>query len=79
MDTRLLWGRPYITPGEIFENMVQLARFSVHVYLKQIQKINNCYFHIEIMISAACTHVRVYWRACSPEKFFKQMAQFGAF
>ena len=48
--TRLPWGT-YITPGEMFDNMLQLMRFSV--YFKGILNTDNGYFHIKIIISAA--------------------------
>ena len=39
-----------IAPGELFDNMLQLMRFSV--YLKRILNTDNGYFYIKIMISA---------------------------
>ena len=44
-------GYLYIAPGEMFDNMLQLMRFSV--YLQQILNTDNGYFYIKIMISAA--------------------------
>ena len=41
----------YIAPGEIFEKMLQLTRFNVH--LEAMLNKNNGYFQIEIMILAA--------------------------
>ena len=41
----------YLTPGETFENMLQLMRFSV--YVEGFPNKNNGYFHLEIIISAA--------------------------
>ena len=40
----------YLPPGKMFENMLQLTRFSV--YCERILNINNGYFHIELIISA---------------------------
>ena len=39
-----------IASGEMFDNMLQLMRFSV--YFKGILNTDNGYFHIKIMISA---------------------------
>ena len=36
----------YLRTGEIFENMLQLKRFSL--YFERIMNIGNGYFHIEI-------------------------------
>ena len=41
----------YIAPGEMFDNMLQLMRFSV--YFEGVPNTNNGNFHIEVMISAA--------------------------
>ena len=41
----------YLAPGKMFDNMLQLIRFSV--YFEGILITNNGYFHIKIMISAA--------------------------
>ena len=41
----------YLAPCEIFENMLQLTRFSV--YIEGILDMNNGYFYIEIIISPA--------------------------
>ena len=41
----------YVAPGEMFDNMLQLMRFSV--YFEGILLANHGYFHIKIMISAA--------------------------
>ena len=38
----------YLRTGEIFENMLQLKRFSL--YFEGIMNIENGYFYIEIMI-----------------------------
>ena len=38
----------YLRTGEIFENMLQLKRFSL--YFEVIMNIENGYCHIEIMI-----------------------------
>ena len=62
--TRLLW---YLAPGKMFENMLELMRFSV--YFERILKTNNGYFHIEIMISAA--HMLVCLELCFPQENFK--------
>ena len=35
----------YLTPSEIFDNMLQLMRFSV--YFEGIMNTNNGYFHIK--------------------------------
>ena len=37
----------YFAPFEIFEKMLQLMTFSVHVYFKEVLNINNDYFHIK--------------------------------
>ena len=54
----------YLAPGEMFDNMLQLIRFSV--YFEGILSTNNGYFHIKIMISVA--HVLGGSWACSLEK-----------
>ena len=41
----------YLAPGKMFDNMLQLIRFSV--YFEGILNTNNGYFHIKIMILAA--------------------------
>ena len=38
-------------PGEMFDNMLQLMRFSV--YFKGILNTDNGYIHLKLMISAA--------------------------
>ena len=58
----------YLAPDEIFENMLQLMRFSVN--FERILNTNNDYFHIEIMISA--THMLGGSGACSPVKVLKE-------
>ena len=70
--TRLPWGT--IASGEMFDNMLQLMRFSV--YFKGILNTDNGYFHIKIMISAG--HMLGGSWACSPRKFLKKML-LGAF
>ena len=40
-----------LAPGEMFDNMLQLLRFSVN--FERILNTNNSYFDIKIMISAA--------------------------
>ena len=57
-----------IAPGEMFDNMLQLMRFSD--YFKGILRTDNGYFHIKIMISAAHM-LRGSW-ACSLRKFLKK-------
>ena len=49
--SRLLWGT--IAPGEMFDNMLQLIRFSV--YFEGILNTNNGYYHAKIIISARHT------------------------
>ena len=71
--TRFPWV--LIAPGEMFDNMLQLMRFSV--YFKGILNTDNGYFHIKIMISAAHM-LRGSW-ACSLRKFLKKKMQLGAF
>ena len=41
----------YLTLSEMFDNMLQLMRFSV--YFERVLNTNNGYFNIKIMISAA--------------------------
>ena len=41
----------YLAPREMFDNMLQLMRFSV--YFERILNTNNGYFHMKIVISAA--------------------------
>ena len=64
----------YLAPGEMFDNMLQLMRFSV--YFEGIMNTNNGYFHIKIMISAD-DMLKGSW-ACSLKKNLKKM-QFDAF
>ena len=64
----------YIGPGEIFENMLQLTRISV--YLEGILNINNGYFHIQIMISAARMLKAVRGNVLL-RIFLKKMVKFG--
>ena len=66
--TRLPWGTS--APGEMFDNMLQLMRFSV--YFKGILNTYNGYFHIKLMISAA--HMLGGSWACSLSKFLKKNA-----
>ena len=63
-----------IASGEMFDNMLQLMRFSV--YFKGILYTDNGYFHIKIIISAG--HMLGGSWACSLRKFLKKM-QLGAF
>ena len=65
--TRLPWG---IEPGEMFDNMLQLVRFSV--YFKGILNTDNGYFLIKILISAV--HMLEGSWACSLRKFLKKNA-----
>ena len=58
----------YLAPGEMFDNMLQLMRFSV--YLEGILNINNGYFYIKIMISAA--HMVGDSWACFLRKYFEK-------
>ena len=58
----------------MFDNMLQLMRFSV--YFKGILNTDNAYFHIKILISAA--HMLGGLWACSLRNFLKKM-QLGAF
>ena len=66
----------YLAPGEMFDNMLRLMRFSV--YFEGLLKTNG-YFHIKIVISAA--HMLGDSWACPPppppKKFEKK--QLGAF
>ena len=57
-------------PGEMFDNMLQLIRFSV--YFKGILNTDNGYFHIKLMISAA--HMLGGSWAWSLRKFLKKNA-----
>ena len=41
----------YLAPSEMFDNMLQLMRFSV--YFEGVLNTNNGYFNIKIMILAA--------------------------
>ena len=59
-----------IASGEMFDNMLQLMRFSV--YFKGILNTDNGYFHIKIMISAG--HMLGGSWACSIRKFLKKNA-----
>ena len=52
----------------MFDNMLQLIRFSV--YFKGILNTDNGYFHIKLMISAA--HMLGGSWACSLRKFLKK-------
>ena len=45
----------YLAPGKMFDNMLELMRFSV--YFEGILNTNNGYFHIKIMIISG-THAR---------------------
>ena len=54
-------------PCEMFDNMLQLIRFSV--YFKGILNTDNGYFHIKLMISAA--HMLGGSWACSLRKFLR--------
>ena len=65
----------YLAPGEMFDNMLQLIRFSV--YFEGILNTNNGYFHIKIMISVA--HMLGGSWACSIGNIFGKKMQFGAF
>ena len=58
----------------MFDNMLQLIRFSV--YFKRILNTDNGYFHIKLMISAA--HMLGGSWAWLLKNFFKKM-QLGAF
>ena len=64
----------YLAPGEMFENMLQLMRFSV--YFEGVLNTNNGYFHIKTIISAA--HMLEGLWARSLQKNWEKM-QFGAF
>ena len=55
----------HIAPGEMFDNMLQLMRFSV--YFKGILNTDNDYFHIKILISTA--HMLGGSWACSLRNF----------
>ena len=55
----------YLPPGEMFDSMLQLMRFNV--YFEGI--LNNGYFHIQIMISAA--HMLRGAGLVAPEIFLK--------
>ena len=57
-----------IASGEMFDNMLQLMRFSV--YFKGILNTDNGYFHIKIMISAG--HMLGGSWACSLRNFLKK-------
>ena len=57
-------------PGEMFDNMMQLMRFSV--YFKGILNTDNGYFHIKLMISVA--HMLWGSWACSLRTFLKKNA-----
>ena len=60
----------HLAPGKMFDNMLQLMRFSV--YLEGILNINNGYFYIKIMISAA--HMVGDSWACFLGKYFEKNA-----
>ena len=61
----------YLAPGEMFDNMLQLMRFSI--YFEGILNTSNGYFLIKIMISAA--HMLGGSWACSlRENFGKKYA-----
>ena len=60
----------YLAPGEMFDNMLQLMRFSV--YFEGILNTNNGYFYIKIMISAA--HMLGGSWACSLRENLKKEA-----
>ena len=64
--TRLPWR--LIASGEMFDNMLQLMRFSV--YFKGIPNTDNGYFHIKIMISTG--HMLEGSWACSLRKVLKK-------
>ena len=57
----------YLAPCEMFDNMLQLMRFSV--YFEGILNKNNGYFHIKIVKSAA--HMLGGSWACSLRNFFE--------
>ena len=59
----------------MFDNMLQLMRFSV--YIKGILNTDIGYFRIKIMISAA--HMLGGSWACSLRKKFRKKMQLGAF
>ena len=63
----------YLAPGEMFDNMLQLIRFSV--YFEGILNTNNGYFHIKIMIISGTQGARGH---VPSEKILEKM-QFGAF
>ena len=58
----------------MFDNMLQLMRFSV--YFKGILNTDNGYFHIKIMISEA--HMLKGLVGMFPQKFFEKKMQLGA-
>ena len=60
----------YLAPGEMFDSMLQLIRFSV--YFEGILNTNNGHFHIKIMISAA--HMLAGSWACALRKTFEKKA-----
>ena len=65
----------YLAPDEMFDNMLQLMRFSV--YFEGILNTNNGCFPIKIMISAA--HMLGGSWACSFRENLEKRMQFGAF
>ena len=67
-DYSYTFATGYLVAGEIFNNMLQLMRFSV--YFEGILNTNNGYFHIKIMISAE--HMLGGSRACSLGNFFRK-------
>ena len=50
-DYSYTFAMEYLAPGEMFENMLQLMRFSV--YFEGVLNTNNGYFRIKTIISAA--------------------------
>ena len=65
----------YLAPGEMFDNMLQLIRFSV--YFEGILNTNNGYFHLKIMLSAA--HMLGGSWACSLGKCFEKKCNLVSF
>ena len=61
----------YLASGEMFDNMLQLMRFSV--YFKGILNTDNGYFHIKIIMISAGHMLGGSW-ACSLRKFLKKNA-----
>ena len=65
----------YLSHGEMFDNMLQLMRFSI--YFEGVRNTNNGYFYIKKLISAA-PMLGGSWGNVPPQKIWKTM-QFGAF